>query len=170
MIMQNLHLELMNFERITAGDSRPIAMANLYYQDLGADICKQLANHERISTSAGYYTNVSNTAFGIINYSDAAENKLWSITKWKKYEGTISLRPYGNEYCDSPKRPLETGNVEDCVSEGHLQECLGCRFYRPSEAKLVEDMKKREVKLEWSQQKGYWVINKKVEKDRKKIW
>ena len=50
-----------DFEYITAGDSRPIAMANLYYQDIGADICRQLANHENISTSAGYYTNVSNT-------------------------------------------------------------------------------------------------------------
>ena len=152
-----------DFERITAGDSRPIAMANLYYQDLGADICKQLANHERISTSAGYYTNVSNTVLASsiiqmqrkINY-EASQNK--------KYEGTISLRPYGNEYCDSPKRPLETGNVEDCVSEGHLQECLGCRFYRPSEAKLVEDMKKREVKLDEASKRVIEFINKKGKK------
>lgn len=41
------------FEYVTAGDSRPIAMANLYFQDAGADICRQLANHMNVTTSEG---------------------------------------------------------------------------------------------------------------------
>ena len=36
------------YERVTAGDSRPIAMANLYFQKSGADICRQLADHINI--------------------------------------------------------------------------------------------------------------------------
>ena len=42
------------FEIVTAGDSRPIAMANLFYQNAGADICRQLANHVNLDTSAHY--------------------------------------------------------------------------------------------------------------------
>lgn len=49
------------FETVTAGDSRPIAMANLYFQKTGEDICRQLADHVNINTSSGYYTNISET-------------------------------------------------------------------------------------------------------------
>lgn len=49
------------FEPVTAGDSRPIAMTNLYFQESGADICRQLADHENINTSSGYYANISET-------------------------------------------------------------------------------------------------------------
>ena len=64
------------FEVVTAGDSRPIAMANLYFQKSGADICRQLAGHVNIDTSAGYYTNISDTIWA----SSVIERKRF-ITK-----------------------------------------------------------------------------------------
>jgi len=67
---------LEEFEVVTAGDSRPIAMSNLYFQDVGADICRQLAAHINSSTSFGYYMNVSNTiwASAVIRYTKRKRN------------------------------------------------------------------------------------------------
>lgn len=41
--------------------------------------------------------------------------------------------------CRSPKRPLQTGNIEDCIEEGQLYECLGCKYYMPSEEELEQE-------------------------------
>ena len=69
------------FQTILAGDSRPIAMSNLYYQDAGADICRQLADHVHITTSEGYYSNVSNTvqAASIMQYQRRINHKYDDI-------------------------------------------------------------------------------------------
>lgn len=63
------------FEKVTAGDSRPIAMANLYFQNVGEDICRQLADHVHIDTSSGYYTNISETiwASSVIHFQKKME-------------------------------------------------------------------------------------------------
>lgn len=139
------------FDMVTAGDSRPIAMANLYFQDISADICRQLADHSQISTSFGYYTNVSNTIMCAsimkvqrrINRErleiDEAETGLTIRQARKPRAGSSSL-------CLSPLQPLVTGNIGDCMKENHLRECLGCKYYSPSEIELknaVEDRKKR---------------------------
>lgn len=41
-----------------------------------------------------------------------------------------------------------TGDISDCVRENHLQECLGCRYYAPSEAELKSALEKRKKKLD----------------------
>lgn len=141
------------FELVTAGDSRPIAMANLYFQDISADICRQLADHSQISTSFGYYTNVSNTiqCASIMqvqrrihhqrNEVRTAENTYAVGRASGSKGGTISR-------CTSPHQPLVTGNISDCVQENHLHECLGCRFYYPSEEELRKELAKRKQKLD----------------------
>ena len=74
------------FQTILAGDSRPIAMSNLYYQDAGADICRQLADHVHITTSEGYYSNVSNTvqAASIMQYQRRIISMM-ILNIWKMY-------------------------------------------------------------------------------------
>ena len=141
------------FEIVTAGDSRPIAMANLYFQNISADICRQLANHSQISTSFGYYTNVSNTI------QCASVMKIQRrINKERTEVGTAEISFRSNRFakvhgktnslCLSPMQPLVTGNIADCIKENHLHECIGCRYYAPSEIELKQALDERKMKLD----------------------
>ncbi len=133
------------FEVVTAGDSRPIAMSNLYYQDNGAEICRQLAGHSSINTSYGYYTNVSNTVLATsimqlqrrLNYGYKQMER--DAAFHKKAEAALSTY----RGCISTRQPKITGDIQDCISENHLEECLGCRYYLPGEAELREELQKR---------------------------
>lgn len=136
------------FELITAGDSRPIAMANLFYQDVGADICRQLADHENISTSAGYYTNVSNTilASSIMQFQRYLNHQKNDL---ERIEAPGSENVTGHEViCVSPRQPYVTGDISDCISENCIQDCLGCRYYIPDEKTVEEEKAIRKNKFE----------------------
>lgn len=125
------------FEKVTAGDSRPIAMANLYFQNAGEDICRQLADHTNITTSAGYYTNISETiwASSIIQLQKKLD-KEWRYTK-EKYEQNLPIAVAGKKsICVSQKRIEDKTNLSDCIEQGHLAECMGCKFYRPTKSEL----------------------------------
>ncbi len=143
------------FERITAGDSRPIAMSNLFYQDIGADICRELANHMNISTSARYYTNVSKTveATSIIEMQrkinkEKEKSKIFE----KRYDSSGKELPTtsGNGYCGcySPRRPHITGDIADCIEQDHIHECLGCYYYHPDKEQLDFDLLQRKERLD----------------------
>lgn len=137
------------FSLMSAGDSRPIAMANLFYQDIGADICRQLADHTNINVSAGYYTNVSNTvlASSIMHLQRKLNHGYTENTQKKATElQTASL-------CSSPKHPLVTGDITDCVAEGHIAECFGCRYYSPASGVLERELLERKKKLDTASRK-----------------
>lgn len=143
---------IQKFNSVKVGDSRPIAMSNLYFQDVGADICRQLANHMNINTSAGYYTNVSNTVMASsimqlqrkINYEYNCINSYENI-----YEKNIN-QITTNRQCVSVHQPLVTGDISDCIAEGHLEDCLGCRYYTPTTEQLKQALETRRKKLEAS--------------------
>ena len=127
------------FEIVTAGDSRPIAMSNLYFSGAGADVCRQLAQHERIAVSSGYYTNISKT---LLNSSIMRIQK--KIYAEQTQQADASKR-YGDDLpavvaikCMSPKRRDNPENLDDCIVENHLQECFGCRYYVPSAQEIEE--------------------------------
>lgn len=134
------------FEKVTAGDSRPIAMANLYFQNTGEDICRQLADHVHINTSAGYYTNISETIWA---------SSVIHMQRRMGYERRNSEEMYSrgelaasekSSYCMSAKRLSDDEDLSDCIVEGHLADCMGCRYYRPSKKELsdfLELQKKR---------------------------
>ena len=137
------------FSLMSAGDSRPIAMANLFYQDIGADICRQLADHTNINVSAGYCTNVSNTvlASSIMHLQRKLNHGYTENTQKKATElQTASL-------CSSPKHPLVTGDITDCVAEGHIAECFGCRYYSPAPGVLEKELLERKKKLDTASRK-----------------
>lgn len=133
------------FQTILAGDSRPIAMSNLYYQDAGADICRQLADHVHITTSEGYYSNVSNTvqAASIMQYQRRINHKYDDI---EYLENVHAVEMFSN--CASIYQPKNTGNILDCIKENHIEECIGCRYYTPSQSELSEEVKIRKEKLD----------------------
>ena len=138
------------FEIVTAGDSRPIAMANLYYQDTGADICRQLADHTNINVSAGYYTNVSNTVLASsIMYLQRKLNRDYKTLEKIKNAYSASHNDSSSfSLCTSSKRPMESGDISDCIIENQIKDCLGCRFFYPSQNELDEALKKRKEKLD----------------------
>lgn len=138
------------FDLVTAGDSRPIAMANLYFQDISADICRQLADHSQISTSFGYYTNVSNTIYcsSIMKIQQRINREKHTLDTEYDLEKYGKTRSENDAFCASPRQPWITGDINDCVKENHLHECLGCRYYSPSSQELKAELEKRKKKLD----------------------
>lgn len=141
------------FEMVSAGDSRPIAMANLFFQDISADLCRQIADHTRISTSFGYYTNVSNTIqcaaiMRVQRMINQQRSEVGAIKKDFADRKIQKLYAISSSQCLSPLQPLVTGDIGDCVKEKHLHECLGCRYYAPSEDELGGALEERKKKLD----------------------
>lgn len=137
------------FEFVTAGDSRPIAMANLYFQKSGEDICRQLADHIKIDTSAHYYTNISDTiwASSIIQLQRKLEYaQRQSDTQY--VQGSTLAISTEKSVCASPKRLENEENLDDCVEQGHLADCMGCKYYRPSKAELDSFMQSQKKKVD----------------------
>lgn len=133
---------LEEFDYVTAGDSRPIAMANLFFQDAGADICRQLANHMNITTSEGYYTNVSETLYySSIMKMQKKINKDYLEETYQVNEMVIT-----DKYnCSNPKRLNDDKNIDDC--KGHYQDCFGCKYYFPTEEEIQKHLKERKSKF-----------------------
>ena len=140
------------FEFVTAGDSRPIAMSNLYFQNISADICRQLADHSQISTSFGYYTNVSNTiqCSSVMKVQRRINQERQEVGQHEISYAKQPPKPYGGttSQCLSPLRPMETGNISDCIKENHIHECLGCRYYVPTEDELRRNLEARKKELD----------------------
>lgn len=53
--------------------------------------------------------------------------------------GELSSIPSG-ESCTSERRLEDREDLYDCIKEGHLEDCMGCRYYRPSAKELAEFM------------------------------
>lgn len=136
------------FDLVTAGDSRPIAMSNLYYQDISADVCRQLADHSQISTSFGYYTNVSNTIHcASIMAVQKRINRERRDLDAAHAMGCVEKNRTGlAPVCCSPRQPLVTGDITDC--QNHLHECLGCKYYSPPADELKNAFNKRKDQLD----------------------
>lgn len=139
------------FKPVTAGDSRPIAMANLYFQKSGEDICRQLAGHININTSSGYYTNISETiwASSIVQLQKKLDYE-WRYSK-EQYEQNNQLAvDTGKSTCTSHKRLLDETDLDDCIEQGHLADCMGCKFYRPTKTELDGFMSSQQKKADES--------------------
>lgn len=139
------------FEPVTAGDSRPIAMANLYFQKSGEDICRQLADHISINTSSGYYTNISETiwASSIVQLQKKLDYE-WRYSK-EQYEKSDQMAvDIGKSVCVSHKRLLDESNLDDCIEQGRLADCMGCKFYRPTKLELETFMESQQKKADES--------------------
>lgn len=137
------------FETVTAGDSRPIAMANLYFQNVGADICRQLAGHVNIDTSSNYYSNVSEIILNssIMQYQKRInERRINEEDEYKKANYVVINSE--KSVCVSEKRAVDKKNFEDCIKEGHLQECLGCKYYYPVQKELDDFLENNKIKAD----------------------
>lgn len=146
--------KIKEFEVVSAGDSRPIAMANLYFQNSGEDICRQLADHTNIDTSSGYYTNISET---ILNSSIIQMQKRINEKEQNGiddyFKSSNSSLDIDRSFCTSPKREFDNSNIDDCVEQGHMEDCIGCKFYIPSKMELDRFLSEQKRKADESAQK-----------------
>lgn len=142
------------FEYVTAGDSRPIAMANLYFQDAGADICRQLANHMNITTSEGYFTNVSETLYysSIMQMQNRINNDL--LKKNVVNNELVVKDKFG---CTSSRRLNDKTDIEDC--KGHYEDCFGCKYYSPDSREIDEYMTARNKKFRYHVKKMQKILS-----------
>ncbi|PKM51950.1 MAG: hypothetical protein CVV02_04890 [Firmicutes bacterium HGW-Firmicutes-7] len=137
------------FEYVTAGDSRPIAMANLYFQKFGEDICRQLADHINIDTSAGYYTNISETILASSIMQHHKKINLQSQDLEHQYTKSHNMVVATDKsVCVSKRREIDIEDLTDCINEGHLEECMGCKFFRPSIHELDEFLRGQKKKAD----------------------
>ena len=139
---------IQEFEKVTAGDSRPIAMANLYFQNAGEDICRQLADHVHIDTSSSYYTNISETiwASSVIRMQKRMEYESRDASE--RYRDGQMTAISSHSQCLSPLRQADEENLDDCISEGHLADCMGCRYYLPSRTELEGFLKAQQKRAD----------------------
>lgn len=131
------------FESMTLGDSRPIALANLYFNNTAADICRQLAGHENILTTSDYYSNVSETIFSssVMQLHKIAEKNRGDVKK------EISIVAEKLKLgCTSERRKVNPGDISDC--EDALEDCIGCVHYNPTEPEIDAYMRMLQSKLD----------------------
>lgn len=148
------------FESVTAGDSRPIAMANLYFQKSGEDICRQLADHISINTSSGYYTNISETiwASSIVQLQKKLDYEQRHY-KEQYEQGEMTAVDTRKSMCVSQKRLKDEENLDDCIEQGHLADCMGCKYYRPTKTELESFMDIQQKKADESAKKVIEFMN-----------
>lgn len=148
------------FEVVTAGDSRPIAMVNLYFSNVGADICRQLANHVNINTSAGYYSNIAEIimASSIMQFQKKIDYR--DRNEKNKNVNQISLiGGVGKSTCSSAKRAADPRNLDDCIAQQHLEDCMGCKFYCTSEEELERYLAENKNNVERSSKFAQELLN-----------
>lgn len=141
--------DINEFEHVSAGDSRPIAIANIYFQDFSEDICRQIAGHVHVNTTAGYYTNISETiwASSIVKLQRKLNNECRESEKRYNQNHVIAIG-MDKSVCLSPKRLNDCYNIDDCIEQEHLSECMGCKFYRPSNNELENFLRRHKEKAD----------------------
>ena len=149
------------FEIVTAGDSRPIAMANLYFQDVGEDICRQLADHVHINTSSGYYTNISETIWASSVIFLQKKLNCESVEYERRLQRSApAVVDTGGSRCVSVRRMANEEDLTDCVERGHLADCMGCEYYMPSGKELADFMNAQKKKADESAQRLIECMNR----------
>jgi len=139
------------FEVVTAGDSRPLAMASLYFQKAGEDIARQLADHVNINTSSGYYTNISQTIMSSsIMQLQKRLNNGQQVSEENYNAGFKKVVNIDESICVSKRREMDAEDLTDCIKQDHLEDCMGCKFYRPSQQELDAFMNNQKKKADES--------------------
>lgn len=135
-------------DRLHLGDSRHIAMMNLIISGGSPTICMELAGHSNIDISSHYYSNMSTLV-------ECATYELYRKTKNKRgvllhgsnrrelnkkllHENCVEVE---NGWCSSDAWKVQ--DISDCIqvvnSEGHIADCVSCKYYIPQNPGLHLD-------------------------------
>ena len=141
------HIEEFNY--VTAGDSRPLALQNVYFQDFSLDISRQLAKHMSSQTTSGYIRNISHTIMASSVMKVQKMHMFEREKKERKENGINTVSTNAKEgLCTSLKRIANPQDISDCIEQRCLEECYGCSYYRASENDVKKICKEREILLD----------------------
>ena len=135
------------FAPVRAGDSRHLALSNMYFQGIGLDICRQLAGHTNILTTSGYCLNTAETieATAIMKIQHEIHQEKDHLSRISPTKASTLLSSQSS--CLAPEQPHITGNITPCLQEDCLESCIGCQYYSPSAAELGHELDLRKKKL-----------------------
>ena len=139
---------LTEFEVVSAGDSRHLALSNMFCQGVDLEVCRKLADHSDITTTAGYCSNILNTleASSIMKIQREMFNEYASFKEKIKSTSSSQITNF-KSFCSAPEQPHKTGNITPCVKNNYLETCIGCQYYTPSDLELTREVDKRKAKL-----------------------
>jgi hypothetical protein len=132
-------------EKVRLGDSRHLAMINLQQQGVPIATIQELAYHADVNTTAFYAANVMEylECMSLVSYSRTVKQR--QDTEMKLIKRLKAIDSAGiNKECLSAKRIYDQANIEDCIKEGCLQDCLGCTYYNPSSEAINNIYKEHE--------------------------
>ncbi len=138
------------FSTVSPGDSRPIALSNMFYQGIDAEICRQLAGHEQLVTTYGYYENISKTILASsivniqrdINHHFQDIDKLYEDYTFNENSSAISI------HCRYSPQPHITGDYSICMELDQQESCFGCRYHMATQDELNNELSSRKAELE----------------------
>lgn len=140
------------FSTVSPGDSRPIALSNMFYQGIDAEICRQLAGHEQLVTTYGYYENISKTilASSIVNIQRDINHHFQEIEKlhedYTSNENSSAL----SIHCRYSPQPDLTGDYSICMELDQQESCFGCQYHVATKEELNNELLSRKAELEKS--------------------
>ena len=138
------------FSTVSLGDSRPIALSNMFYQGIDAEICRQLAGHEQLVTTYGYYENISKTilASSIVKIQRDINHHFQDIEKindeytFNENSSAISI------HCRYSPQPYLTGDYSICMELDQQESCFGCKYHMATKDELSNELSSRKAELE----------------------
>lgn len=120
--------EVDEFEPPHAGDSRVIALTNLYFSDSGPEICMALAGHKSIETARHYYTNIAQSisasaCMKVIRRHERERSRI-------DHDMTTALTHVSEAHAGCTF-PCRSGDelLNECKKQRHLEDCFGCPHY-----------------------------------------
>jgi hypothetical protein len=61
--------------------------------------------------------------------------------------------------CVSKRRDMNIEDLSDCIAEGHLEDCMGCKFFRPSIHELNAFLRDQKKKADGSAKRAIEFMN-----------
>ena len=146
-VADNTQLLEHEIEMVRLGDARHIAMVGLAISGGSPTICKELAGHSSILTSAHYYSNLT-TFLDVLGYERFRELKS---TISPAYGINISQRyPVENGYCQCSD--VWEGDFTPCQTavnpNGRPGCCSVCWWFFPKRGYVFKEGSKEEISLE----------------------
>ena len=65
----------------------------------------------------------------------------------------------GKSTCSSAKRAADPRNLDDCIAQQHLEDCMGCKFYCTSEEELERYLAENKKNVERSSKLAQELLN-----------
>ena len=140
------------FSIVSPGDSRPIALSNMFYQGIDAEVCRQLAGHEHLVTTYGYYENISKTilASSIVNIQRDINHHFQEIEKLHEDYTSNENSSASSIHCRYSPQPDLTGDYSICMELDQQESCFGCQYHMATKDELNNELLSRKAELEKS--------------------